>query len=69
MIAALMGGRHRYLLFNEESSPVTVKLDLAVIGQRLWLNPVTAEETSAAANEAVVFSPHELKVVSLDQAP
>ncbi len=59
------GGRHFYLLFNEEESPVTAKIDLSVRGSRQWLDPFTAAATPSLPEETVVFKPHELKVVTV----
>jgi len=58
------GGRHFYILFNEEESPVTAKIDLPTPGTRQWLDPFTSAATPAPPAEAVVFKPHELKVLT-----
>ena len=58
------GGRHFYLLFNEEESPVTAQVDLSVRGRREWLDPFTAAATPAPSEEAVVFQPHQFKVLT-----
>ena len=58
------GGRHFYILFNEEESPVTAQVDLAVRGKREWLDPFTAAATPAPPAAAVVFQPHQLKVLT-----
>ncbi|MCY2995668.1 MAG: glycosyl hydrolase [Planctomycetota bacterium] len=58
------GGRHFYLLFNEEESPVTAQVDLSVRGRREWLDPFTAAATPAPSEEPVVFQPHQLKVLT-----
>jgi hypothetical protein len=57
-------GRHFYILFNEEDSPVTAQVDVAVRGTRQWLDPFTAAATPAPPAEAVVFQPHQLKVLT-----
>ena len=62
------GGRHFYLLFNEESCTVTAKVHLAVNGKRQWLNPFTAEATDAPAAEPFFFLQHKLKVLSVSEA-
>jgi hypothetical protein len=61
------GGRHFYLLFNEDAEPVTARISLAAIGARQWLDPATAEATTAPADEAVAFKPHELKLLSVQE--
>jgi hypothetical protein len=58
------GGRHFYILFNEEESPVTAQVGLSVRGSREWLDPSTAAATPAPPAEAVVFKPHQLKVLT-----
>jgi hypothetical protein len=59
------GGRHFYLLFNEDATPVTTAIGLATKGARQWLNPATAETTPAAPAAPVTFQPHELKLLSV----
>ncbi len=58
-------GRHFYILFNEEESPVTARIDLSVRGSRQWLDPFTAAATPSLAAETVVFEPHQLKVLTV----
>ncbi len=59
------GRRHFYILFNEEESPVTARIDLSVLGSRQWLDPFTAAATPALPAETVVFEPHQLKVLTV----
>lgn len=58
------GGRHFYLLFNEDSTPVTVKITVPTAGGRQWLNPFTAGITPAPPADPVSFPPHEFKVLT-----
>jgi hypothetical protein len=60
-------GRHFYLLFNEESTPVEATIEIPVKGARQWLNPFTAEASSAPADEPVVFKPHEMKILTVPE--
>jgi hypothetical protein len=61
----IKGGRHFYMLFNEEESPVTATVGLSVPGSRQWLDPFTAAATPSAPAETVVFNPHQLKVLAV----
>jgi hypothetical protein len=61
------GGRDFYILFNEEAGTVTAQVNLAAHGKRQWLNPFTAEASDAPTAEPVVFQPHELRVLSVNQ--
>jgi hypothetical protein len=61
------GGRHFYLLFNEDATPVTTAIGLAAKGARQWLNPATAATTPDAPAAAVAFQPHELKLLSVEE--
>jgi len=56
-------GRHFYLLFNEEAEAVSATVALGVKGERRWLDLTTGAAT--AADEAVVWSPHEMKVLCI----
>lgn len=58
------GGRHFHILFNEEESPVTAQVNLSVRGRREWLDPFTAAAAPAPPAAAVVFKPHQLKVLT-----
>ena len=60
------GGRHFYMLFNEEESPVTATVDLSVSGSRQWLDPFTAAAAPAPPAKTVVFEPHQLKILSVE---
>ncbi|NLF68628.1 MAG: hypothetical protein GX575_06170 [Candidatus Anammoximicrobium sp.] len=62
-------GRHFYILFNEEASPVTAQVEIAVPGIRQWLDPFTASATPASSEDAVVFNPHQLKVLTTAAIP
>lgn len=55
------GGRHFYLLFNEEAEPVTAAVRLSAKGLRQWLDPATGAATPA--QESATWSPHEMKVL------
>jgi hypothetical protein len=59
------GGDHYYLLFNEDSTIVNVKLKLSIKGQWQWLDQFTAGKTDASPDDNAVFKPHELKVLRL----
>jgi hypothetical protein len=58
-------GRHVYLLFNEVQEPVTVSIEVAVEGDREWLDPATGEATPADAERPVAFDGWEMKVLSV----
>lgn len=58
-------GEHYYLLFNEEEGEVTTSLSIPVTGRYEWLNPETAEATTAQPGEPVTFQTHELKLLRI----
>lgn len=58
-------GRHVYLLFNEDETPVTVKISVSAKGPRQWLDPSTGEVSVAAPDEAVSFAPHQMKLLGV----
>ena len=60
----IKGGRHFYLLFNEEAASLTTTLRLTVKGPRQWLDPATAAITDTT-DTAISFGPHELKLLSV----
>ena len=59
------GGRHFYLLFNEEGEPVSTKITVAPKGGRQWWDPATGKIAPAPADATVHFAPHEMKVLSV----
>jgi hypothetical protein len=59
----IKGREHFYMLFNEESEAVTVRIDVTVKGRRKWLDPFAAESSRASADEPVVFQPHKMKLL------
>ncbi|MBL7735874.1 MAG: hypothetical protein JNL51_10460 [Chitinophagaceae bacterium] len=60
---AIKNGAHYYILFNEESGPVTVKPKLSVTGKLKLIDPLTAVSTSVDEGEDLAFKPHELKIL------
>ncbi len=56
-------GRHAYLLFNEESQPVSARIRLSADGPRQWFDPWTGEVAEAASDAAAAFAPHEMKLL------
>jgi hypothetical protein len=56
-------GDHYYILFNEQESDVSTRLNISVNGSRELLNPFTAEVVGADKAENVHFEPHELKIL------
>lgn len=59
----IKSNQHAYLLFNEESESVSVKIRLSVNGSRQWLDPWTGALGETTPPPTVTFSPHELKVL------
>ncbi len=59
----LKSGFHCYFLFNEEKTPVTVKVDFSVKGDLHRFNPVTAELSVLPSNEPMHFTGHEMMVI------
>ena len=62
-------GLHYYLLFNEESTPVTARLTPAPPGRGQWLDPATAAATPFDRAKPVSFAPHEFKLLTVPTAP
>ena len=62
------GGRHFYLLFNEEESPLTAQVEPSIRGKCEWLDPFTAAATPASSKADVHFQPHQLKVLAVKPA-
>jgi hypothetical protein len=59
----IKGGDHYYILFNEEQSEVTLKLDLSVPGKYHWINLYNAIVSKPSSDNSISFKPHELKVL------
>ncbi len=59
----MKSGFHCYFLFNEEKTPVTVKVDFSVKGDLHRFNPVTAKLSILPTNEPMHFTGHEMKVI------
>lgn len=57
------GGLHYYMLFNEDNTQVSTKLNLSVDGEQWWLDEFTAEVSKVQKGEPVVFHAHELKIL------
>jgi hypothetical protein len=62
----IKGEDHFYILFNEESSEVTIKIQLQAEGNRQFLNPYTAEAINSSPDEDVTFKPFELKIIRVN---
>jgi hypothetical protein len=62
----IKGSDHYYIIFNEEESEVTSKLNIPVPGNRQFLNPYTAEAVNVSEDEYVHFKPHELKILRVN---
>jgi len=60
-------GIHYYLLFNEEATPVTTKVQVPLKGQQYWLDAKSATAIKAAKGEPVAFQPHELKILMVTE--
>ncbi len=60
------GGYDYYILFNEEGTEVSADIRLSVPGSRQWLDPFTAKTVKSSRDEIVVFKPHELKILRLN---
>jgi hypothetical protein len=57
------GRDHFYIIFNEDEGDVTTKLRIPVIGNRQFINPVTAEAVIVSEDENIHFKTHELKIL------
>jgi len=60
------GGRHVFLLFNEESAPVTTRLTSRLHGNWQWWEPATGEASAVDSNNEVTFDPYEMKLLSIE---
>jgi hypothetical protein len=60
------GSNHYYIVFNEGTGDVSLKLKIAVKGNRQLLNPSTAEAVNLSEDEYVSFKPHELRIVRVN---
>ncbi|MBK9388749.1 MAG: hypothetical protein IPN68_00660 [Bacteroidetes bacterium] len=60
------GNDHYYILFNEGENKTAFKLKISLEGKKQWLNPETAETTEMTPGEEVVFNPHELKILFVE---
>jgi hypothetical protein len=56
-------GRHAYLLFNEETEPVSVTVNVSARGARQWLDPFTAQRLEIPSGARITFQPHEMKLL------
>ncbi len=56
-------GIHYYMLFNEEATSVTTKVQVPLKGRQYWLDATTATAKKVAKDEPVEFQPHELKIL------
>jgi hypothetical protein len=59
----IKGNRHYYMLFNEEDSAVTTRLDLSVKGGLWWLDPVSGKAAETSLSDPVSFDPFEFKLL------
>jgi len=62
----IKGNDNFYILFNEENNEVKTKIKVQASGARQWLNPGTAEAVNANEDDLVVFRPHELKILRVN---
>jgi alpha-L-rhamnosidase len=60
------GSDNYYIVFNEGPGEVSTKLKLRAKGNRLLLNPVTAEAVNLNEDEVISFKPHELKIIRVN---
>ncbi|MBT6004818.1 MAG: hypothetical protein HOG79_03790 [Prolixibacteraceae bacterium] len=60
-------GTHYYMFFNENETVLNTKIDLSVIGGKYWLNQTNAKVTKANLGEMIVFQPHEMKVLMVEE--
>jgi hypothetical protein len=59
----IKGNDHFYILFNEEETDVSTKIQIPVTGNRMFLNPFTAEALYFNENDEINFKPHEIKIL------
>ncbi len=59
---------HYFLLFNEESDPVTASIKFPVAGMKQWLDPFTANTIHDSTEDNIIFRPFELKLVKISGA-
>ena len=62
----IKGNNHFYIIFNEGEDKNSFKLKISASGKAQWLNPATAETTALTQDEEIVFNPHELKVLFVE---
>jgi hypothetical protein len=60
------GNDHFYILFNEENTEVRTKIKIQAAGTRQLLNPYNAEAVNVQPDDLVVFKPHELKIMRVN---
>lgn len=60
-------GTHYYILFNEQETVVTTTLNIAIEGEKWWLDEFTAKATTAEIDKQVSFKPHELKILMIQK--
>jgi hypothetical protein len=56
-------GVHYYMLFNEEATSVTTKVQIPLKGKQFWLDEISAAAKNVLKDEPVEFQPHELKIL------
>jgi hypothetical protein len=60
------GDDHYYIIFNEEETEITTKINIPVTGNRQFLDPYTAEAFNIGKDDIVSFKPHELKILRVN---
>ena len=60
-------GTHYYMLFNEQETVVETKIELSAKGIQWWLDEINAKTTQVQQNSNVVFQPHELKILMVEE--
>ena len=61
----LKDGIHYYLLFNEGSEDLHVHCMLSAKGNRMLLNPATAESQALTANRPIQLSRHAMQILAV----
>ncbi len=64
----IKGGRHFYLLFNEQTQNVVTHVELAVPGPWQWWDPQTSNILDVGDDHHVDFAPHEMKLLCVKPA-
>jgi alpha-L-rhamnosidase len=60
------GRDHYYIIFNEGAGTVSTRFKISVKGTLHLLNPFTAEVVNLREDEFILFKPHELKILKVN---